>query len=866
MKLSAIRLRNVKTFGPEGVAINGIPDGVSLLAQANEFGKSTLFEAVRCLVQEKHTAASKRVQALQSWRHAGPPEIEIDLQTRDGGFRVTKRYLQRKTASVLNLDTGNEVAKGSAADDWLTAAMGVTPNGIGPMGLLWVEQGRSMHQPEGGEAVLSGLLEQEVGRLVGGERARAYLKRAQEDLAALVTVKQGKPTGAYRDAIAAHTEASGTLKALEADKAAADQAVERVIAVNGEIAHLSDPALEAEQQKKKAAADAALEAARHVDSRLKLLAAERDNAAQASKKTIEDHVQWETLVAGAERLSRDIGEIERALSEQAEACEAAESELRLAREDLETAEQALKDADDSNRKCLQFERAAAAAVTLSTLEGDLEEARRLNDEFRTRKQAIQGNLLTQDRYQVLVDLAKRIDLARAKLEIGRPSIVFDLKTSESLEVAFNGVPAVSRKRQTLSGVNVIALGSAGTITITASDPEDMARALEDAEVAFEAALAPFGAADLETAEAKARERVDLQHAQDESRRQLERLAPEGLAALESEVAKQKAELPDDFDPAAAPPPWRDTQSLEEQRTIARAKVDKLRDCLGELQRARAERGAEQVALNRELALLNARLGPEDQRHETGKALEAAIAAAAMTLEQAEASLAALECEAPNLEAAVAKAKRFGDVIAARQKTLSDCKVEQARLQEEIKGKGAAGIGERLERTRGEVAVLEARIEAFERDTRALGCLIGALRDAQDALQDAYFQPVSDELEPLLGEVVGRGTLRLGANFQADSLRRGDRNESVSTLSGGTREQIAVLSRLAFGRLMAKRGTPAPVFLDDALVYCDDDRFDAMLTAIKVAATDVQCIILTCHKGAFENLGAPPLVPGPWLTP
>jgi uncharacterized protein YhaN len=48
-----------------------------------------------------------------------------------------------------------------------------------------------------------------------------------------------------------------------------------------------------------------------------------------------------------------------------------------------------------------------------------------------------------------------------------------------------------------------------------------------------------------------------------------------------------------------------------------------------------------------------------------------------------------------------------------------------------------------------------------------------------------------------------------------------RPEVVSRI--GTREQLAVLTRLGFVDLLREQGQPAAVVLDDALVYADDSR-------------------------------------------
>ncbi|MEO1001386.1 MAG: hypothetical protein AAFW69_12420, partial [Pseudomonadota bacterium] len=89
------------------------------------------------------------------------------------------------------------------------------------------------------------------------------------------------------------------------------------------------------------------------------------------------------------------------------------------------------------------------------------------------------------------------------------------------------------------------------------------------------------------------------------------------------------------------------------------------------------------------------------------------------------------------------------------------------------------------------------------------------------------------------------------------VRRGT-EEPIDILSGGTQEQIAFLVRLAFARLLAASGRHAPLILDDALVYSDDDRIERMFDALQGAAEDLQILVLTCRQRAFRNLGAPTL--------
>lgn len=82
-------------------------------------------------------------------------------------------------------------------------------------------------------------------------------------------------------------------------------------------------------------------------------------------------------------------------------------------------------------------------------------------------------------------------------------------------------------------------------------------------------------------------------------------------------------------------------------------------------------------------------------------------------------------------------------------------------------------------------------------------------------------------------------------------------EPFNQLSIGTREQISVITRLAFADLLTEIGSQSPpVILDDALVYSDDDRFEKMTKIISKSAQKYQIIILTCRPTLYADLGVP----------
>lgn len=109
MKISALRMFNVKRFAARGVAIEGMDDGVNVLCVANEFGKSTSFEALHALFFQPHSSVSGDVKNLRPYS-GGNPLVEADISTGEGRFRITKQYFGGRSARVTNLATGQLVA------------------------------------------------------------------------------------------------------------------------------------------------------------------------------------------------------------------------------------------------------------------------------------------------------------------------------------------------------------------------------------------------------------------------------------------------------------------------------------------------------------------------------------------------------------------------------------------------------------------------------------------------------------------------------------------------------------------------------------------------------------------------------------
>jgi DNA repair exonuclease SbcCD ATPase subunit len=211
--------------------------------------------------------------------------------------------------------------------------------------------------------------------------------------------------------------------------------------------------------------------------------------------------------------------------------------------------------------------------------------------------------------------------------------------------------------------------------------------------------------------------------------------------------------------------------------------------------------------------------------------------------------------APDLATIEARLARARSASEQGAREIATAREDLAGLNERISVLADEGLEEQLSALAEERIEAEARAARYEVEVRSLTRLRRALEDARAFARDAYFAPVLRELQPLLC------ILHPGAKLMIDdttllpaTLTRNGQEESLEILSGGTREQLAILTRLAFARLFAAAGRSVPVILDDALVHSDDDRIEAMFDALHRTSRDQQILVFTCRQRAFAALG------------
>lgn len=857
MKIRAITLKDVRRFA-DPVRIDGIADGVNVLCAPNEFGKSTVFDALRALFFVSHGSRGKEISQLRP--HAGgAPEVIVELETPEGIFHVSKRWFNKPEARVSR--AGMLIAQADMAEAWIGQLLGGGDGG--PSGLLWVRQGLtsladgSNKEQQAALDARRDLLSSvtgEVEAMTGGRRMDAALARCREELGLYATTT-GKPRagGPWAEALQQVDALTADRDALAIRVEILQSALTERTKLRRELAELEAPEAIADRNARLATASALHQAA--------LAHADKVEAAEMSLAV---------ATQAAERAQRDLAALRIATNDQTDAVQKemdAKAKLKAANDALAETEQTHKDAIVTHE----------AAETRLKLAADLLErvqARSAADAANERRSELQ------DRIAKAEVARQAVETATAEASVGPDSAEIEqlrsfaaalttaraLRDSTATRVTMRYIPG--REGSVRNGDaplahdmdhpihadTVMHMDGLGALTIHPGEGPAGLADLAHAERDLAKALSGFGYATMEDAFEANRKRQEASRRLTGFQAELAALAPKGIDDLQRQLAALPMAMPEDHtdlpEVNEAEAEWQTAKGNAAELAASREAVRERRD---NARTKRAEATVRQEAAAERLEMASAvlkRLASQDEAE-----LVTLSKQADAIREQAEVAVKDIRDTAPDIAATEATLKRVQSVADAARDRIDALRPTIAALTERISGNAGEAVEEQLQEADEKLEVARAHFARVDREVKVLQRLQGALGGARSEARDRYFEPIAAELRPLMHLLWPDAELNWADDsLLPQSLTRNGQVESVDVLSGGTQEQIAFLVRLAFARLLAKGGRHAPVILDDALVYTDDDRIERMFDALHRQAGDLQIIVLSCRQRAFRELG------------
>lgn len=860
MRLRALHLGNARKFAGKRASITGIGDGITVVSEANEFGKSTFFDAIHALFFEKYSATAKAVKSLRPYA-GGAVEVSAEVETDDGLFRIEKRFLSRASARVMRLPGEGLIAQDDEAESWITELLGTETTG--PAGLLWVRQGQLGLEASGKEEEkntetrrdLLSSVSGEIDAMTGGRRMDRVMRRVAEDLSE-VTTKTGRKTGAWKavgDEIAA---VEAELSGLDAQIDQLSLALAGRKQAEGQLALLEQPAA-------KVARDASLAAAQATFAQAEAHAGRVDMAVRDHKladiQAATDRMRLDTFLAA-------IATLDTATADAESTAESATSStvLRAQTEVALNASQAIRSqtadavvcartALEAARKQTEARAAQARANDLNDQLQQIEIAHKTRDEKRAK---IDVNRATSSWLRQVEEAQDVVSQHSARLAAQAATVTMTYSGDARVSTADEGLP--NAEPVALTGVTDLTLPGIGTMLIRLPQTGQGARAaLANHRKTLNDLLEMAGAKSVADARTIAAKRVQAAQERDVADAVLKTLAPNGADVLRA--AKAAADLAaqaanDDALPGQSTLDEGLAKAEAEDVAAQSAQSTAEADHTAAREAAIRAQAAAQTA-HQTLDRATAAAGAPDAREAMRADLIRADATAGEALTAKANALAVLRADAPDLATAQAELTRAKAAVEAAVKQHQTLSVRVAALSAEIRAyaqngveEARDGLAERLDAARAEEARFAVKAAALTR-------LQSALEAERSAARDTYFGPVQEQLKPLLAILYDDA----GLQFDSESLlpaglTRAQTEERLDDLSGGTQEQIAILTRLAFARLFQEQGRHMPIVLDDALVYSDDGRIIKMFTALNRVAQGQQILVFTCRTMAFLTLG------------
>lgn len=881
MRLRKISIKNVRKF-ISPLIIDGLCDGVNIIAGDNEDGKSTILHAVRAALCTKYSVTGKELQWLQPYGSVANPEIGLDFDLGAERYSLKKCFGKKGSAELRSAGTifnGSEVEEqlqklcftGSAEKSKDLAQSNI-------WSVLWVDQGTAFLSPEVGELgrkTLQTALEGELGKIVGGDDGQAILRNIKDLYLEWYTpTGRDKEKSEYKVALdhlqklkLAHAEASQKFEHFE-------KTIEQLDSVRADLRNH-------EEQKSLAAAKEQYEAAL---VKQKGVAAKRAEHQQAQQKEKAESAEY-TAASEAWRLRRsiltDIEDVQKRTKENKEKTgllqsqHAAAAQLRTTAMETQTAQ---KQAYESALKAFDLAEDVELLIRLAT-------SKRVQDEN------LAGARAAAEKAQSIQKEGSAIKIDRASLEklrlLERQLFEADTKLkacATQLEFKPDAGSIVSVDDQPLDTANSMLLTEETTFTLAGwgqihvrpggGELKALKVAVETNKTKFAAELAALGVSGIKHAEELDRRKTALQTEFNTLKAEALKYAPAGIPALANECATIADQLKEIRSKFGADADDHTLKSLDEakaalqvsrnNRDVCRnqlAEADKtLATCVADFNRIDAqvkELLTQEKTFIAEQSRLDEKLAKERTK-EDDTLLDQRMTEAKVRLGQASALRQTLETELQNenADALDQQVVALATALEKLQAQLQILREAEIRLTTSLQEQGTTGIAEELQKLSGKIEQCEETVNKTRKHSRAIKLLWDTLSETEQSSKDQLTGPLMIHLEPLIAEVFDDGRLGISsASFSITHIDRSGVTEPYDHLSVGTREQLSVLTRLAFANVLAESGVPAIVVLDDALVYSDEERLQKMQQTILRAGKKFQVLILTCRQRDYKGLDA-----------
>ena len=856
MKIRSIHLENVRRF-VDPVEITDIDDGLNVLTAPNERGKSTFFDALHALFFKDRKSWDKEIKALVPYA-GGDPQVMVDIELPEGVFRISKRWNRSRRGEVQITSAGQLIKQADDAEAWIADTL-KSPKDGGPAGLLWVRQGQSNLRDgantQRARRDLMASVAGEVETMTGGRRMDMALESCREALDRYLTTsrRQAKSSGPLKRAEDYAAKLREEREKLEGKCSNLRRELERRKDLRRELAGWDDLEEAAARRKRLEEAEAAhAEADRHHEALERAFELERTRRADqdraAEKLDILEDILVELKAAHA-ALAAAREEEDRSKS----AVPTAESKMSEAARAHEEARKSAEAAADDLRRTLHIQASVSAADRLQDLNEQLGRAEKLR-QMKEQASADAKNEITERCLTEIEGLDEDLRVIKRTRDLEAATITMQYAAGRQDGVSIDGAVLLNQEAMPIPDGAELDMEGLGQLAIRPARKAG-GRSLAEGEAKLIAGLETAGFKSIAEARESAWRRRQAEERARDAIAALGGVAPKGIEELREQIAS----IPEPMEERADLPTVEEAKEREaaakKAMTALTERLEAIRVELGDAQMKAARAAATFESAEGRWKRAEERIAGIDDPDAERDRLHREVRERTSVRKEATARREEIAAMAPNLEAAQIALERAQSVIQRAENKSKKIGIELAKLDTKVDLLAGDAVEEELSDVIVRSGHAERVLDEINFEIAVLQTLEAALGEARASARDRYVEPVMAELEPLVRLLWPEAVMRIDSEkVLPTTLKRSGKEEEFEVLSGGTQEQIALLVRLTFARMLARSGVPAPVILDDAIVFTDDDRIERMFDVLTRQAKDIQIIVLSCRQRAFRNLG------------
>ncbi|WP_309132611.1 AAA family ATPase [Brevibacterium sp.] len=860
MRLHSIRLQNYRGITDATVEFSS---GVTVIEGPNEIGKSSIAQAIKHLREDKSSSKKQGIKDIQPVGSDVGPEVELHLTTGAYELKYRKRWLRQHTTELGILRPSPEQLAGDEAHDRFLSILAETVD-VDLLVALDVAQGESLEQASLAQIKALHNALSESGAEVGDHDE--FLERIEAEHSKYFT-KSGKPTGEYREAIEALPEAEAEHQEMVDRSRGMDDLVEnhaRALAGLGSVrAQLAEATADLEEAEKAEAAVAELK--------------DMFDTAAARAAAVERDLQIaRDALARREKLASDFKESENSLLLAREALTSVEpdltryeAEFAAAQDELEAAQQRLDESREEEKRAGRRVARARARAQRTVLRDRLDEIR-IHDEKRAQAQATIGSIAVTG---TDVDHLRALETDLRIAENARTSAAAQVSVVRLGEraVLVDGAEIGTGAGTDFAVTKDVRIGVDGILDVTVRpgvSPRELDAAVEKARAALDAELDRLDVDSLAQARERAQERADAEAKLSETDATLKvLLGKDRRHDLEAALAKAEQLLGDG--PAAPESDTVDVEELEAAQSSAAQRSEELQSAVESLrthiEQKRSVRDRARVDLVRaqtteqEAATQFERLQAavaEARRAESDEVLSAAVEMLVSRSESVGEELAEARAayEAADPESLAMQLENARQLVVRRERQREEDRQRVDQLAALIDDRASEGIYEKRAAAEQQLEHARSTLVRLERQATAIDLLRTTVLTRKNEAQRKYVAPFREQIERLGRLVFGPGfSVEVSEDLEIVSRTLNDRTVPFESLSGGTKEQLSLIGRLAVATLV-DADTGAPVIVDDGCGFADQERLKALGVILNEVGRSAQVILLTCQPERFAGIG------------